>query len=427
MAKNTKSDQSTFDAITPEILPTEEDVGTVDTNAQALASVFRHKNYRLFYSGQLVSLIGTWITLVAQGWLVYDLTRSPFLLGLVSFCSQLPVFFLSPLGGVIADNCDRRKLLIATQFLSMAQSIALAAVTLLKIVTFPDIAALALFQGIINAFDLPARQSMTILMVGRREVRKAVALNSIAFNLARIGGPAIAGFLIATVGPAMCFCIDSVSYLAVLVSLVLMRFSHRSTKKLGGPLRALLEGFVYVWRERRIRALLILVSLCSAFGASYLAFLPVIASEILHRRGEGLGVMYATVGLGALLGAYSLSRIPDRYFFRVSVAAALLFGVSLIGFSQSSVFWLTLLLLIPTSCCSMLLGGSTNILIQLTSRDEMRGRAMAIYAMSFMGFLPCGTLILGALAQHFGIQTTIELGGNLCAFVAAIILWNSRK
>jgi MFS family permease len=425
---NIKSDQSTFDAITPEILPTEEDVGTVfDTDAHALVSVFRHRNYRLFYSGQLVSLVGTWITLVAQGWLVYELTRSPFLLALVSFCGQLPVFFLSPLGGIVADHCDRRKLLIATQFLSMAQSITLAILTLLKIITFTDIAVLALFQGIINAFDLPARQSMTILMVGRREVRKAVALNSISFNLARIGGPAVAGILIATAGPAICFCIDSVSYLAVLTSLVSMRFPHRVVKKLGSPLRALFEGFVYVWKERRIRSLLILISFCSAFGASYLAFLPAIAREVLHRQGEGLGVMYATVGLGALLGAYSLSRIPDRYFFRVSVAAALLFGVSLVGFSQSSAFWLTLLLLIPTSCCSMLLGGSTNIFIQLASRDEMRGRAMAIYAMSFMGFLPCGTLILGALAQHFGVETTIALGGSLCSFVAAIVLWGSRK
>jgi len=428
VVENIKGDQPAFDAITPEVLPAEEDVGTVfDTNAHALVSVFRHRNYRLFYSGQLVSLVGTWITLVAQGWLVYDLTHSPFLLGLVSFCGQLPVFFLSPFGGMIADYYDRRKLLIATQFLSMAQSIALATLTILNVINFTDIAALALFQGVINAFDLPARQSMTILMVGRSEVRKAVALNSISFNLARIGGPAIAGFLIATAGPAICFCIDSVSYLAVLVSLVSMNFSQRSVKKLGHPLRALSEGFVYVWRERRIRSLLILISFCSAFGASYLAFLPAIASEVLHRRGEGLGVMYATVGLGALLGAYSLSRIPDRYFFRVSVAAALLFGVCLIGFSQSSTFWLTLLILAPTSCCSMLLGGSTNIFIQLASRDEMRGRAMAIYAMSFMGFLPCGALILGALAQHFGLETTIALGGSLCFFVAAAVLWSSRK
>jgi predicted MFS family arabinose efflux permease len=426
--ENIKGDQSTFDAIAPEVLPAEENVGAVfDTNAHALISVFRHRDYRLFYSGQLISLVGTWITLVAQGWLVYDLTRSPFLLGLVSFCAQLPVFFLSPLGGIVADYCDRRRLLIATQFLSMAQSITLTILTFLKIINFTDIAALALFQGVINSFDLPARQSMTILMVGRREIRKAVSLNSISFNLARIGGPAIAGFLIATAGPTICFSIDSVSYLAVLASLVSMTFSHGPAKKLGSPLRALFEGFVYVWHEQRIKALLILVSFCSAFGASYLAFLPAIASDVLHRRSEGLGLMYTTVGLGALLGAYSLSRIPDRYLFRVSIAAALLFGVSLVGFSQSSVFWLTLLLLMPSAYCSMLLGGSINIFIQLASRDEMRGRVMAIYAMSFMGFLPCGALILGTLAQHFGIETTIELGGSLCSLVAAIVLWASQK
>lgn len=423
-----KGNHSTFNAIAPEVLPAEEDVGAVfDTNTHALVSVFQHRDYRLFFLGQLVSLVGTWITLVTQGWLVYHLTRSPFLLGFVSFCAQLPVFFLSPLGGIAADYFDRRRLLVVTQFLSMAQSVALAALTLLKIISFVDIAALALFQGVINSFDLPARQSMTILMVGRRDVRKAVSLNSISFNLARIGGPIIAGTLIATAGPTLCFGIDSVSYLAVLASLVSMTFSYRSAKKLGNPLRALFEGFVYVWHERKIKALLILVSFCSAFGASYLAFLPAIASEVLHRRSEGLGLMYTTVGLGALLGAYSLSRIPDLYLFRVSVAAALLFGVSLVGFSQSSIFWLSLVLLIPISCCSMLLGGSTNIFIQLASRDEMRGRVMAIYAMSFMGFLPCGALILGALAQHVGIEKTIELGGSLCSVLAAIVLWASRK
>jgi MFS family permease len=423
-----KGDQSTFDALAPEILPAEADVGTVfDTDAHALVSVFRHRNYRLFYSGQLVSLVGTWITLVAQGWLVYSLTQSPFLLGLVSFCAQLPVFFLSPLGGIVADHFDRRRILIATQFLSMAQSITLALLTLLKAINFTDIAILALFQGVINSFDLPARQSMTILMVGKREVRKAVSLNSISFNLARIGGPAIAGFLIATAGPAICFCIDSVSYLAVLTSLVSMSSLHKPTKKLGNPLRALFEGFVYVWQNRRIRTPLILISICSAFGASYLVFLPEVAKDILHRQSEGLGLMYTTIGLGALLGAYFLSRFPDRLLFGVSVASALLFGVSLIGFSQSSVFWLSLLLLIPTSCCSMLLGGSVNTSIQLASRDEMRGRVMAIYAMSFMGFLPCGALILGALAQHLGIETIIGLGGSLCTFAAAIALWSSRK
>jgi MFS family permease len=412
----------------PEVLPRQAAADRAQPGGAAFAflTVFRHRNYRLFFAGQLTSLMGTWITNVAQGWLVYSLTHSPLLLGLVSFAGQVPVFFFSVFGGMISDRFERRTMLLLTQSAAMLQSVALAVLTLAHLIQVWQIVALALFQGLVNAFDVPIRQSMTVEMVGREDLRHAISLNSMMFNLARILGPALGGILIATVGAGWCFGIDAVSYAAVLAGLALMQFPPRARQATGNALSAIRQGFAYAWSVREIRASLVLIALCSCFGAAYLSLLPAFARDVLHQGAEGLGLLYSAVGAGALLGAYTLARVPDRHLFVTPVAAALGFGVMLVLFSQSRWFGLSLALLFPAAFCLMLLGGSTNTIIQLLSRDDMRGRVVALYAMGFMGMMPWGALALGWLAEHAGSHWAVSAGGTVC-ILAAIGAWYDRR
>jgi predicted MFS family arabinose efflux permease len=246
------------------------------------------------------------------------------------------------------------------------------------------------------------------------------------FNLARVIGPSVAGILIALVGAGICFSVDAVSYGAVIVSLYFMRFPLRLARKHSAPFRAVKEGFIYAWHEREIRVSLMLIAMCSAFGAAYLTLLPAFARDVLHQSSEGLGFLYTGVGAGAFMGAYALARVPDRHLFVTPVAAALGFGVSLIMFSQSHWFGLSLVLLIPAAFSLMLLGGSTNSIIQLVSRDDMRGRVVALYAMSFLGMMPWGSLILGWVAEHFGTGRAVAMGGCIC-ILAAALAWYDRR
>jgi predicted MFS family arabinose efflux permease len=246
------------------------------------------------------------------------------------------------------------------------------------------------------------------------------------FNLARVVGPSVAGILIALVGVGICFSIDALSYGAVILSLTFMRFVPRPIRKHAAPFRAVRDGFIYAWGEREIRASLVLIAICSAFGAAYLTLLPAFARDVLHQGSEGLGFLYTGVGAGALLGAYALARVPDRHLFATPVVAALSFGVSLILFSQSHWYWLSLLLLLPSAFSLMLLGGSTNSIIQLLSRDDMRGRVVAFYAMAFLGMMPWGSLTLGWVAEHLGTDRAIAMGGGIC-ILAALIAWYDRR
>ena len=407
----------------PEVLPVE---AAEDTSAFAFLRVFHHRNYRLFFTGQLISLMGTWITNVTQGFLIYSLTHSPFLLGLVSFASSVPVFFFSAFGGMISDRFDRRRLLLLTQSLSCLESAVLAVLTLTHVIQVWMVVLLALFQGVVNAFDIPLRQAMIVEMVGKEDLRHAISLNSMMFNLARVIGPPVAGILIALVGIGICFALDAVSYGAVIVCLTLMWFPPRPLRKHANPLRAIRQGFVYVWREREIRVSILLIACCSAFGASYLTLLPAVARDILHQGSEGLGFLYGAVGTGALLGAYALARVPDRHLLATPVVAALSLGVSLLAFSQSHFYWLSLILLMPCAFSLMLLGGSTNSIIQLVSRDDMRGRVVSLYAMGFLGMLPWGSLVQGFLAEHLGIGTALLIGGGICILVALVAGYDRR-
>jgi MFS family permease len=395
-------------------------------DAFAFLTVFRHRNYRLFFSGQLVSLMGTWITNVAQGWLVYQLTSSPLLLGVVSFAGQVPVFFFSLFGGMISDRFERRRMLLITQALAMLQSAALAVLTLTGLVQVWHIVALALFQGLVNAFDVPIRQAMTMEMVGKADLRHAISLNSMMFNLARVIGPAVGGLLIALVGTGWCFGIDALSYAAVLAGLTLMRFAPLPARVHAEPLAAIREGVAYAWTMREIRASLLLIAVCSCFGAAYMSLLPAFARDVLHQGSQGLGLLYSAVGAGALAGAYVLARVPDRHLFLTPVLAALGFGLMLLLFSWSRWFAASLALLAPAAFCLMLLGGSTNSIVQLLSREEMRGRVVALYAMGMMGMMPWGSLILGGVAEHLGSHWAVSIGGLVC-ILAALVAWRDRK
>jgi MFS family permease len=377
----------------------------------SLLRVFRHRNYRLFFAGQLISLMGTWMQSVAQGWLVYSMTHSPLLLGLTSFCGQIPVFFIAPFGGTISDRVDRRRLLIVTQGLSMLQAAVLATLTLTHFVQVWHIVALAFSMGLINAFDVPTRQAFTIEMVGRDDLRNAIALNSVMFNLARVIGPSAAGLLVAFAGEGVCFALNALSYAAVLAGLVLMQVPPRVRPIPGHPLREMQAGFAYAWSMKPIRVALLLVAVSSCFGASYLALMPAFARDVLHEGSQGLGFLMASVGVGALGGAYMLSRVHDRHLMLTPVLAAGGFGVSLILFSHSHWLPLSMALLLPTAFCLMLLGGSTNTILQTVSDDHMRGRVVALYAVAFMGMMPWGSLLLGWLATHIGVGEAVSIGG----------------
>ena len=410
---------------TPEETPPPEG-GSGRPSALALLNVFRHRNYRLFFTGQLVSLMGTWITSVAQGWLVYSMTHSPFLLGVVSFCGQVPVFFISSFGGMISDRLDRRKMLVWTQGLSMLQAAALAALTLSGIVQVWHIVALALFKGFVNAFDVPTRQAFTIEMVGKEDLRNAISLNSVMFNLARIVGPTVAGILVATVGEGLCFTIDAISYGAVLISLIMMQVIPKPPRQHGRPWQELKAGFVYAWSNRQIRISLMLIAVCSAFGASYIPMMPAFVRDVLNEGSQGLGYVLGAVGAGALCGAYALARIHDRHLTLTPIVAAASFGVGLILFANSHSLIAAMLLVLPTAFSLMLLGGSTNTIIQTVSEDHMRGRVVSFYAMGFMGMMPWGSLLLGWLGGRIGVGQSVAVGGCIC-ILAAIVAYLNRE
>jgi MFS family permease len=382
----------------------------------------RSRNYRLFFTGQTISLIGTWMTRVATSWLVYRLTRSPVLLGLSSFAGQVPAFFLGPLAGVWVDRWDRHRTLVWTQVLSMLQSFALAALALAHIITIWEIILLALAQGLINAFDMPARQSFVIQMVESREdLGNAIALNSSMVNATRLIGPAIAGVLIAAVGEGYCFLTDGVSYIAVIVSLLAMRITVPQARRRPGserPSRVLAEleeGWNYVRNSVPIRSLLLLLALTSLVGMPYTVLMPIFASRILHGGAHTLGFLMAASGAGALVSAMLLAiRKSVLGLGRMIPLSAAIFGASLIAFSLSHQFWLSLLLMPFTGFGLMQQMAATNTILQTIVDDTKRGRVMAYYAMAFQGMAPFGSLLGGVVAARIGAPATLAVGGAIC-------------
>jgi MFS family permease len=391
--------------------------------ASHLTRALRHRNYRLFFSGQTVSLVGTWITRIATSWLVYRLTHSVFLLGVVGFFGQIPTLLLAPFTGVLIDRWNRHRILVVTQFLAMLQSVALAALTLAGIITVTEILALQVVQGIINAFDTPARQTFVVEMVeDRADLPNAIALNSSMVNASRIIGPSIGGIMIAAVGEGWCFAVDAVSYVAVIASLLLMRLEKFSRPTANTRmLDELRTGFHYVTRFPPVRDSLLLLALVATMGMPYNVLMPAIAASVLHGGPHTLGYLMTAVGVGALGGAFYLaSRRSVLGLGRVMVTATSAFGVGLIAFSISHVLWLSLLLLPFVGAGMMVVMASTNTILQTIVEDDMRGRVMSFYTMAFLGTAPLGSLLAGFAADHIGPTRTVTLGGVACALAAVV-------
>ena len=394
---------------------------------QAAGRALRHRNFQLFFSGQLISLIGTWMQTVAQSWLVYRLTGSGLLLGSVGFASQIPVFLIAPIGGITADRGNRQRIVIGTQTASMILAFALAALTLSHTVRVWHIFVLAALLGVVNAFDIPGRQSFLVDMVGKEDLMNAIALNSSMFNGARVIGPAVAGVLVARLGEGWCFFVNGVSYIAVIAGLLMMNV-HAPARASAqtSPWEHIIEGFQFVRHTAPIRTLLLLLGLVSVTGMPYVVLMPIFADKILHNGGQEfasligshdlgavrLGILMGATGVGALLGALTLAvRSGVKGLGRWVAVCCGGFGLSLIFFAFSKSFWLSVLLLLPVGYFIMLQMASSNTLIQVMVPDALRGRTMALYSMMFMGMAPVGALLGGALSDRLGAPLTVALGG----------------
>lgn len=386
-----------------------------------------HRNYRLFFSGQSISLIGTWMTRIATSWLVYRLTNSALLLGVVGFAGQIPSFLLAPIAGVLVDRWNRHRLLVATQVLAMAQSLTLAALTLTGVINIWHVIALSAFQGVINALDMPARQAFVLEMVERREdLSNAIALNSSMVNAARLLGPSLAGVIIAAVGEGWCFMLDGISYLAVIASLLLMKLPRAAAERIEEEnlFRQFREGWNYILQFTPIRNMLLLLALVSLVGMPYTVLMPVFASEILGGGPYTLGWLMAASGVGALMGALFLAArktVLGLGKFIPMMAAA--FGAGLIAFSFSRALWLSLALMVVTGLGFMVQMAASNTLLQTIVEENKRGRVMSFYTAAVMGTTPFGSLLAGAVAARIGAPPTLLISGVCCIAGA---LWFAR-
>jgi MFS family permease len=375
------------------------------------------RNFKLYVSGQSVSLVGTWMTRIATSWLVYRLTGSALLLGVVSFWGQIPTFVLAPFAGVWIDRLDRRKLLVGTQALAAVQSLLMAGLTLAHRITLHEVIALSAMQGLINAFDMPGRQSALVLMVdSKSSLRSAIALNSSIVNLARMLGPALGGLIIAAVGEGWCFAIDGVSYLAVIASLLMMRLRSDARPRSGAPLlEQLQDGWAYVTGFAPVRTILLLFALMSLMGIPYLVLMPLFAKQVLGGGPHTLGFLSAASGIGAILSAGTLAlRKSVRGLTRMLQIAAAMFGAGLILLGASHWLWLSLLAMMVIGFGMMQGIAGSNTIIQTLVPESKRGRVMSYYTMAFVGMAPFGSLLAGELAHRFGPQETVIMTGACC-------------
>jgi MFS family permease len=392
-----------------------------------LTRALRHRNYRLFFTGQSLSLIGTWITRIATSWLVYRLTGSELLLGVVGFCGQIPTMLLAPFAGVLVDRWDRHRLLVVTQVFSMLQTVALAALTLQHVITVRWLLILQIIQGVINAFDTPARQAFVVEMVeDRADLPNAIALNSAMVNGSRIIGPSIGGALIAAVGEGYCFVADAVSYLFVVASLLMMHVAaSREERVEARVLHELRDGFQYVRGSAPIRTALIVLAIVSTMAMPYTVLMPAFVDNVLHGGPNTLGILMTASGAGALAGGiYLASRRSVVGLGRVVMYATLIFGVGLIGFAFATRLWVAVLMLPIVGAGFMVQMAATNTVLQTLVEDRLRGRVMAFYTMAFFGTAPIGSLLAGVAAHRFGARATIAFGGVSC--IAAAIWLASR-
>ena len=393
-------------------------------------SAFKHRNFRLYFSGQLISFTGTWMTTTAQGWLVYQLTGSKALLGVVAAAASAPMLFFATWGGWVADRYPKRSVVVTTQICSMILSLTMAALVWTQIVQPWHIIVVAVLGGINMAFDMPARQSFVIEMTSREDLMNAISLNSSAFNCARIIGPSIAGLLMANVGIAMCFLIDGVSFIPVIAGLLLMRLPKKEARleSESGPLGQALEGFRYVWQHRRVLTILTLFTVVGIFGWSYSVLMPAFARDVLHLGARGYGLLMAGSGVGALLGALTVASAGHILSTRaMSLGGVWIFSAALILFAFNKNLYLAVLLLALVGFGIVLYFSTSNTVLQSIVPDEMRGRVMGIWALIFGGMIPLGSLEAGVLADFIGTPATMAIGALICALAAFVTLRVIRK
>jgi MFS family permease len=398
-------------------------INKVDSNSRLMKGALRHRNYRLFFTGQGLSLVGTWMQRIAVMWLVYRLTGSAFLLGFVGFAGQIPTFIFASFAGVFIDRSDRYRILLITQILAAVQSALLAFLTLSEHIVIWQIFLLSLSLGVINAFDMPARQSFVVDMVeGKEDLPNAIALNSMMVNGARLVGPSLAGLAVARFGEGVCFLLNTFSFVAIVIALLLMKVEQVKRKPLTAhPWHDLKEGYRYAFGFAPIRYLLLLLGLMSVMGMPFQVLMPVFAKDVLHGGPHTLGFLMAAHGIGALVSAgYFATRRNVAGLGRVTVVACLLFGVGLMVFSLSRQVVFSYIAMFIAGSGMMGTMTSCNTIIQTVVDDEKRGRIMGFYAMAIFGMAPFGSLMAGSLASHIGAPNTVILGGISCA-VAAIL------
>lgn len=379
-----------------------------------------HRNFRLFWFGQLISLIGSWMQSAAQWWLVHRLTHEPVWLGIVGTAAFLPVFLFSFLAGAVADRVAKRWLIVATQTASMTLALILSVLTFTGAVTVQHVVAFAFLLGLVNAFDMPARQSFVIEMVGGEDLMNAIALNSSIFNAARVIGPSVAGFMIATTGEATCFLINGLSFIPVIAGLFMMRLPKHERPAARPVLQAIGEGFRYIRSSPRMRALLLAVAVSSIFGTSFTILLPVFADVILGEGARGYGLLMAAFGLGAVLGALRLAgRRETKGSGRLVAMGLGAFGAALVGLSFSRSFVLSQGLLLVAGGAMITQLATTNTLLQTRSPDDIRGRVLSFYTFSLVGLAPIGTMLAGVVAQELSAPWAVRIGGAVCLVGAA--------
>jgi MFS family permease len=385
-----------------------------------------HRNFRLFFFGQGVSLVGTWMQSVALGWLVLDLTNSPFAVGLNSALRALGVLLFTLYAGIVADRVDKRRVIILTQALQMVEALALAVLVWTGVVAVWQVMLLALFVGIVNAFDIPTRQSFIVELAGKEDLMNAIALNSSMFNAARVVGPAIAGALIGLVGVGMCFFLNGVSYLAVILALAAIRLPPFQPRPGGASAwSGFREVLGFLRSDRRVETLIVLTATLSVFGFPFLVMMPVFARDVLHVNAAGYGALTASVGVGAMLGALAIAlnstRIARRG--RLMTLGGTLFGLGVLAFSLSRSFVLSLVLLGLSGCAMIVNNALTNTLLQTIVPDELRGRVMGFYSFVFVGLSPLGAFQAGLFAEHLGAPAAIGVGAALCAVAVGVAAW----
>lgn len=390
----------------------------------SFVAALRHRDFRLFIFGQFVSLCGTWIQMVARGWLVLLLTDSAFAVGLVTALGSLPILLFTLYGGVVADRVDKRRLVLVLQCGMLLEALALGVLTHAGWITVEWVMVLAVGFGLLSAFEVPTRQALVAEIVGREDLMNAIALNSSAFNLARVVGPAVAGGLIATLGIAACFYLNAASYLAVIVGLLKMRVRRQAAPATVPALGALMEGIRYVLGSPVPRALVTIIATFSVFGFSFVTMMPVFARDVLGLEAAGYGVLVSAVGVGAAAAAIGMAGLGRRVErTRLVIGSSMLFGVLLTSAAFAPEFWSALTLFTLTGCTMALNGIAANTSLQLQAPDRLRGRVLGFYSFTVLGMAPFGSLQAGWVSEHFGVRTALAVGGTVCLAVASWVGW----